>query len=95
MMAPLWERALPLEREPLQTMEKKTFTFKVVSERCIEVTTEGEGVHTISRIQFDRVDKTNMVLTGVTPQQLKVKAGVKKGQSYIAGIIHEIIRRGL
>ena len=74
---------------------KKTFTFKVVRSQCIEGTTESGGVHTISRIQFDRVDDTNMVLAGVTPQQLKVEAGVKKGQSYISGIINEVIKRGL
>ena len=68
-MAPLWQRALPLENEPLQTVDrKKTFTFKVVSERCMEVTTEGGGVHTISSIQFDRVDKKNLVVAGVTPE---------------------------
>jgi hypothetical protein len=94
-MTTLWKRALLLEREPLQTVDKKPFTFKLVSERCIEVTTEGGGVHTVSRIQFDRVDNKNLVLAGVSPQQLKVEAGVKKGQSYIAGIIDEIIRRGL
>ena len=95
-MAPLWQRALPLERELLQTVDKqKSFTFKVVSESCIEVTTESGGVHTISRIQFDRVDKKKLVVAGVTPDQLKREAGVKKGQSYIAGIIDEVIKRGL
>jgi hypothetical protein len=97
-MAPLWQRALPLENTLIQTMDKKskkTFTFKVVSERCMEVTTEGGGVHSISRIQFDRVDKKNLVVAGVMPHQLMVEAGVKKGQSYIAGIINEVIKRGL
>jgi hypothetical protein len=94
----LWERALLLEREPIQTVDnerRKTFTFKVVSERCIEVTTEGGGVHTISRIQFDRVDNKNLILAGVTPGQLTREARVKKGQSCIAGVINEIIKRGL
>jgi hypothetical protein len=96
MIASFWQRALHLTREPIQTEDRiKILRFKVVSERCIEVTTQGGGVHTISRVQFDRVDNKNLILADVTPGQLTHEAGVKKGQSYIAGIINEIIKRGL
>jgi hypothetical protein len=94
-MDSLWERALNLAGEPLRTKNDDAFTFEQVSERCINVTVEGGGVHTVSRIQFDRADDAKLAIAGVTPKQLKDEAGVKKGQSYVAGIIHELVRRGL
>ena len=46
----------------------------------------------MSKLKFDKGEEKNMVRAAVRPRQF-TEAGVSRGPSYIAGIIHKLLEQ--
>jgi hypothetical protein len=95
-MASLWDRVLSrLQGNDMfsTVQDRKEFTVRIQSEQTLVVTTSKGADQRIYRKDFQKAEEARLVKVGVKPSELS-NAGVGKGFSYIARIIHDIARRG-
>lgn len=69
--------------------DSRPFTVKVAGDEALCVTTSKGEEERIYRTDFQKAENADLVKVGVRPTDL-TNAGVGKGPSYIAGIIHVI-----